>query len=98
MPHTRLWEVRYQRGETQRQVAEKLGCTQQVYCFWENKKVRPRPVNARKLSDHFSRPIAELLEPINEKSLPSNAEEAQVNAIQTKNPNNKSTTQPKDLA
>jgi DNA-binding XRE family transcriptional regulator len=63
MAETHLRSIRYQRGETQRDVANAIGCTQQCVYYWENAIVRPRPRFAKKLSDHFARPIAELLAP-----------------------------------
>jgi|SRR5674476_1496806 len=61
-PRTKLGSIRYQRGETQRDVAYALGVTQATVFLWESGRTRPRPAVARRLSDHFARPISELLE------------------------------------
>jgi len=62
MPRTKLGSIRYQRGETQRNVADAVGVSQATVFLWESGRTRPRPAAARRLSDHFARPIAELLE------------------------------------
>jgi transcriptional regulator with XRE-family HTH domain len=62
LPRTKLAGIRYQRGETQRDVADAVGVTQATVFLWETCRTRPRPAAARRLSDHFARPIAELLE------------------------------------
>jgi transcriptional regulator with XRE-family HTH domain len=61
MAELQLRSVRYQRGDTQPELASAIGCTQQAVQLWEGGRARPRPHYARKLSDHFARPIAELL-------------------------------------
>jgi DNA-binding XRE family transcriptional regulator len=60
--NTKLRSVRYERGETQRDLADALEVTQATIYLWENGATRPRPAAARRLSDHFARPVSELLE------------------------------------
>jgi transcriptional regulator with XRE-family HTH domain len=62
MAKAKLSSIRYQRGETQRDVAHGVGVTQATVYLWESGATRPRPAAARRLSDYFARPIAELLE------------------------------------
>jgi transcriptional regulator with XRE-family HTH domain len=60
--YTKLRSIRYERGETQRALADVLEVTQATIHLWENGITRPRPAAARRLSDHFARPVSELLE------------------------------------
>lgn len=60
---TKLRSIRYQRGETQRDIATALGCTTQAVGSWESGEHRPKPSMAKKLSDRFGIPVAELLAP-----------------------------------
>lgn len=62
MARTKLRAARYQRGETQRELANTLGCTETAVYYWESARAKPHLGTARKLSEHFGVPIAELLE------------------------------------
>ncbi len=49
----KLKELRKEKGLSQKELAEKLGCTQSMICFWEKEINEPTETSIRKAAQFF---------------------------------------------